>query len=109
MVPCGFLIKKAFISVSNNNNINHFQLKTYDTSIISVDDHLLIIPLDSTIIYLNDNWKSTEEIGKKIFKNKTYDYRKQKCSIELISFLDNKWVLKITYRYFNMQYEIEEL
>jgi hypothetical protein len=102
-----FKIKKAIIVIA----YRHAPVKYYrqsretDSSIVIINDHILIIPVDSVVINMSDAWVKKTEIDKISYQMKTADYLRRKCTLEMENLFHNRWLLKIGYRSFFIQYE----
>jgi hypothetical protein len=105
-----YKVNKSSIVILNQKNasIYQFQLKINDSSSVTINDHILLIPTDSILIYLGDNWVKKNEFGKKIYQMETSDFLENKCSIELENSRKDEWRLKIIFPSFSLQYELEQ-
>jgi hypothetical protein len=106
-----FKIKKSIVVIACRHApaTYHLQSKETDSSIVIINDHVLIISVDSVVINLSDTWVKKTGIDKVSYQMKTADYLRRKCSLELENHFQNRWLLKIDYRAYFLQYDLEQL
>jgi hypothetical protein len=106
-----FKIKKSIIVIPYRHApVTYYrQSRENDSSIVIINDHTLIIPVDSAVIGLSNTWVKKTEIDKVSYHMKTADYLGRKCALEMDNLFHNRWLLKIGYRSFFIQYELEQM
>jgi hypothetical protein len=104
-----FKINKSQIIVPWHHHPATFLIQTTDSMLVTINDHLLIIPMDSILITLPDPWAKTTENNEITYQMKAADYLGRRCSIEMKNLFHSKWFLKIDYRSFVVQYSLEQL
>jgi hypothetical protein len=106
-----YKVEKSMIIVSyhHNSKICHFQLENSDSSFITVDDRILLIPVDSILISLSKKWTKLDKTKGDSYQMKARDYQKKNCLITFDKLPNKRRTLKIKFKSFLLQYDLIEL